>query len=90
MTNNPFRYLLPVSPENFVGRMPLVKKIASDLTWHDRAPDDPHYTSAYNFVHLNTDTGHGNVFLRRWSDPRHEWIEDTDSSSGGEFQFSFS
>lgn len=35
MTNNPFRYLLPVSPENFVGRMPLVKKIASDLTSHD-------------------------------------------------------
>jgi len=31
MDSNPFRYLLPVSPENFVGRWALVKHIASDM-----------------------------------------------------------
>jgi hypothetical protein len=31
MINNPFHYLLPVNPESFVGRWPLVKSIASDL-----------------------------------------------------------
>jgi len=35
MTDNPFHYLLPVSPEDFVGRWPLVKSIAQDLTLND-------------------------------------------------------
>lgn len=32
MCNNPFHYLLPVDPKDFVGRWQLVKLIASDLT----------------------------------------------------------
>lgn len=32
MSRNPFQYLLPVSPEAFVARWPLVKRIALDLT----------------------------------------------------------
>jgi hypothetical protein len=32
MSSNPFRYLRPVEPKDFVGRWPLVKHIASDLT----------------------------------------------------------
>ncbi|MCP4360464.1 MAG: hypothetical protein GY796_20840 [Chloroflexi bacterium] len=33
MSRNPFQYLLPVSPDNFVGRWPLVESIALDLTF---------------------------------------------------------
>ena len=32
MRNNPFHYLLPVEPKDFVGRWPMVNSIASDLT----------------------------------------------------------
>lgn len=50
-----------------------------------RAVDDPRYTNAYNFVHLNFDEGKGIVYLRRWSDPQNKWIEDTDTYTGGKF-----
>ncbi len=50
--------------------------------------DDTFYASAYNFVHLDFNAGKGVMFLRRWSDPRNEWIEDNDSFPSGKFEFS--
>ena len=47
------------------------------------------YSNAYNFVHLDLSTGNGNVFLRRWSDRRGEWIEDLDTHKDGVFSFEY-
>ena len=49
--------------------------------------EDLHYANVYNFVHLDSDAGQGEVYLRRWSAQRNEWIEDTDSSPGGPYYF---
>jgi tetratricopeptide (TPR) repeat protein/3',5'-cyclic AMP phosphodiesterase CpdA len=54
---------------------------------HDRSPSNSAYTYSYNYVHLDFDNAKGTVFLRRWSDPRVIWIEDTDSAAGGRFEF---
>jgi hypothetical protein len=46
---------------------------------------DPRYTNAYNFVHLNLEAGQGVVYLRKWSDPRNEWVPDFDLDTPGLF-----
>ena len=61
--------------------------IPAGASYDRRIAKDPHYTNAYNFVHLDFETGKGIVFLRRWSDPRYEWIEDVDSHPCGKFEF---
>ena len=53
----------------------------------ERTPKDPGYANAYNLVHLDFETGHGTIFLRRWSDRRNAWIEDADSHAGGKLIF---
>jgi tetratricopeptide (TPR) repeat protein/predicted phosphodiesterase len=47
------------------------------------------YANAYNFVHLDFESGKGIVFLRCWNE-RDEWREDIDSSPEGKFEFSLS
>lgn len=55
---------------------------------YDREPaTDLLCANAYNFVHLDFDTGLGTVFLRRWSQRRGEWVEDIDSCEKGQFHF---
>jgi predicted MPP superfamily phosphohydrolase len=44
--------------------------------------------NGYNFVHLDFERGQGRVYLRRWSDPRRKWMEDTDSYDQGQYNFS--
>lgn len=61
--------------------------IPAGACYERRTAKDPRYTNAYNFVHLDFDTGQGVILLRRWSDRRNEWIEDTDSHPGGKFPF---
>jgi predicted phosphodiesterase len=61
--------------------------IPAGASYDRRMADNPFYVNSYNFVHLDLDTGKGTVFLRRWSDPRNEWIEDIDSCSSGECNF---
>ncbi|MBN1323814.1 MAG: TIR domain-containing protein [Methanotrichaceae archaeon] len=56
-------------------------------SYNRRKVEDPFYVNAYNIVHLDFESGKLVVFLRRWSDPRNEWIEDTDSHPGGNFEF---
>ena len=48
------------------------------------------WSNSYNFVHLDFDTGEGLVYLRRWSDPRNQWIKDEDTYDDGEYPFSLS
>jgi hypothetical protein len=61
--------------------------IPAGACYNRRAAKNQHYPNAYNFVHLDFDSGNGIVFLRRWSEKRNEWVEDIDS--GGIFRFSF-
>jgi len=61
--------------------------IPAGACYDRRKAQDPNYTNAYNYVHLDFDTGKCFVFLRRWSEPRNEWIEDIDSYPGGKFEF---
>ena len=61
--------------------------IPAGACYDRRKTEDPNYTNAYNYVHLDFDTGKCFVFLRRWSEPRNEWIEDIDSYPGGKFEF---
>lgn len=61
--------------------------IPAGACYNRRNPTDPRYANSYNLVHLDFDTGNGVVFLRRWSDPRTEWIRDEDSCPGGKFEF---
>ena len=44
------------------------------------------YANAYNFVHLDFNSGKGIVFMRCWNE-RDDWREDIDSSPEGKFEF---
>lgn len=61
--------------------------IPAGTCYNRRTVGDLRYINAYNFVHLDFDSGKGNVFLRRWSDQRSEWVEDIDSYMQGAFEF---
>ena len=59
--------------------------LPAGASYKRRIAEDPRYTNAYNWVHLDFEAGQGTVYLRRWSDQRNEWIEDIDSHPGGRF-----
>ncbi len=59
--------------------------IPAGASYRKRIENSPHYTSSYNFVHLDFDKGTVSVFLRRWDDVRGEWVEDISSSPDGQF-----
>lgn len=61
--------------------------IPAGASYDRRVPDHPRYANSYNFVHLNLDLGQGTIYLRRWSDPRTEWVDDTDASDNGRYRF---
>jgi len=61
--------------------------IPAGASYRKRIEKSPHYTSSYNFVHLDFDTGAVSVFLRRWNDERGEWVEDIGSYPDGQFDF---
>jgi len=61
--------------------------IPAGACYNRRIPDNPRQTNAYNFVHLNFDTGKGLIYLRRWSETQGKWIPDHDSHDGGKFTF---
>lgn len=46
------------------------------------------FANGYNFVHLDTDSGQGTVYLRRWNRRHNCWAADTDAVVGGKFDFS--
>lgn len=52
-----------------------------------RTSDDPSYTNAYNFVHLNFDTGEATVYLRRWNNRKSTWDKDTYVYDNGQISF---
>jgi Effector-associated domain 1/Calcineurin-like phosphoesterase len=52
-----------------------------------RISEDPSYTNAYNFVHLNFDNGQVTVYLRRWNNRKSEWDKDTYIYSTGQVSF---
>lgn len=59
--------------------------VPAGASYDRRVPVDPRYANAYNWVHLDLVAGRGVVYLRRWSDQRDSWIEDTDAHPGGSF-----
>jgi formylglycine-generating enzyme required for sulfatase activity/predicted phosphodiesterase len=61
--------------------------IPAGACFERRLATNPRYTNAYNFVHLDFDTGRGVIYLRRWSDPRNQWLADHESHDGGLFTF---
>jgi len=61
--------------------------IPAGACFEQRTAKDARYLNAYNFVHLDFDTGNGAIFLRRWSERQNKWIEDSDSCIGGKFSF---
>lgn len=52
-----------------------------------RVPENPIYTNAYNFVHLDFDTGQVTVYLRRWNNIRSRWDKDTYIYDSGQVSF---
>jgi predicted phosphodiesterase len=52
-----------------------------------RIPEDPSYTNAYNFVHLNFDNGQFTVYLRRWNNRNRVWDKDTSKYPNGQVSF---
>lgn len=62
-------------------------RIPAGAIYDRREANKPIYTNGYNFVSLDLERGNGTVFLRRWSDPRTEWIEDNDTHPGGKYSF---
>ncbi len=62
--------------------------VPAGASYSRRIAKDPPYTNAYNLVHLDLEAGRGVVYLRRWSDPRNEWIADADSHDAGMYPFS--
>lgn len=50
-----------------------------------RTPKDLRDSIAYNYVHLDFDSGNLTVFLRRWSESRKKFVEDVDSYEHGIF-----
>jgi predicted phosphodiesterase len=62
--------------------------IPAGASFDKRIADNPRYTNAYNFMHLDFDTAQGTIYLRRWSEVNTEWIPDTESHPHlGFFQF---
>lgn len=61
--------------------------IPAGASYDRRVAANPRYTNAYNFVHLDFDTGEGTIFLRRGSDPRNQWLADHEFHDGGKFTF---
>ncbi len=51
------------------------------------AAGDSDYWHSYNFVHLDLDRGAGNVFFRRWSARKSEWLQDQDAADRGRLSF---
>ena len=63
--------------------------IPAGACYERRIAEDPHYTIAYNLVHLDFEAARGVIYLRRWSERQNAWIEDIDSHPGGKYDFSF-
>lgn len=63
--------------------------IPAGACYKRRIAENPRYTNSYNLVHLDLETRQSVVYLRRWSESRNAWIEDTDSYSDGKYTFSF-
>ena len=62
--------------------------VPAGASYDRRIPDSPVYNNAYNFVCIDVDRGVGNVFVRRWSEARTAWIEDTDTAALGRYAIS--
>jgi signal peptidase I len=52
-----------------------------------RTPDDPRYTNAYNFIHLDFEKGCGTVYLRWWNDRQNQWQKDQGAHEDGIINF---
>lgn len=61
--------------------------IPAGACYERRISEDPRYTNAYNWVHVDLAAGQGMVYLRRWSDPRSQWLEDIDTHQEGQCPF---
>ena len=64
--------------------------IPAGASYYRRKVDDLSYSNAYNFVHLDFDSGRCIVFLRCWSNSLNKWREDIDSHPDGLFEFNIS
>jgi tetratricopeptide (TPR) repeat protein/predicted phosphodiesterase len=47
--------------------------IRAGAAFNRRVEGDPRYTCSYNFVHLDMETGKGNVYLRQWQEDDFKW-----------------
>lgn len=63
-------------------------RISTGLGFSKRTADGPLYLNAYNFVHLDFDTGKGTVFPRRWSSAQMQWTADIDHFNSEIIEFS--
>jgi predicted phosphodiesterase len=61
--------------------------IPGGATYDRRRSDDPRYTNAYNFTHVDFKTERGSTYLRRWSDQPGKWVEDSQLHRSGYFTF---
>lgn len=59
--------------------------IPAGASYDRRTATNPHYTNAYNWVHLNLKTARGIVFLRTWNDSDNVWVKDIGIHKDGKF-----
>ena len=61
--------------------------IPAGACYDRRRPTDARYACSYNLVKIDSDSGEGVVYFRRWSEGRKKWIKDEDAHDEGIFPF---
>ncbi len=61
--------------------------IPGGASYDRRLQENQRYINAYNMVHLDFESWHGTVYLRRWSERASSWIADVDVYTNGKYEF---
>ncbi len=59
--------------------------IPAGACYDRRTAENPRYTNAYNWVHLDLATGQGVVYMRQWCDQQNVWIEGINVCPKGQY-----
>jgi tetratricopeptide (TPR) repeat protein len=61
--------------------------IPAGASYARRVATNPRYTNSYNFVCLDSETGEGTIYFRRWDDVNNRWVVDDSTSPAGRYAF---
>lgn len=61
--------------------------IPAGASYARRVAEHPRYTNSYNFVCLDSKTGEGTIYFRRWDATLDRWVTDEAAAPGGQYTF---